>query len=435
MQRWTPIAILLAAVTLCGCAGMGDRISEFWRAGSWWRAAQTDDLSQRARDLEKAGELAMALDHWRLIGHIAVDQSQARSEISRLEGKMAAALEAHYQHGMQKMKAGEATAARNHFLAALRLDSSFQPARQQIKAGFSPFPLVGYHTVPGDRPDTIAKNVFGNADHAFLITWFNDLPKDAQIAPHTLLILPKLEKGSVKKQPEKRPLTRLDEARARLSDGDLEVALELSSQLNTDDPAVQSLIHTIHLKQAMVQIDAGLLDKAGQSLSMVPDGVAGKAAALETLQGTLTQRQLALDMQNAQRLYNENDFKGSLDLATAVLGQAPENSEARLLADEARYRWALDLFNRQQLIKARTVLEEADNDYAPSIALKEAVTVRLKTLAQTHYRNGVKHFINENLKAAVDEWEKALECNPDLEKAREDIENARRILEKIETMP
>jgi cytochrome c-type biogenesis protein CcmH/NrfG len=52
-----------------------------------------------------------------------------------------------------------------------------------------------------------------------------------------------------------------------------------------------------------------------------------------------------------------------------------------------------------------------------------------------HYRNGVKHFINEDLKAAVDEWEKALDCNPDHAKARENIANARRIMKKIETMP
>jgi len=333
------------------------------------------------------------------------------------------------------MQAGQRTAARNHFLAALRLNPSFEPARQQIKAGFSPFPLMGYHTVPEDRPDTIAKTVFGNADNAFLVRWFNDLPQDEPLAPNTLLILPKLKKESVKKAPEKRPMTLLDKAHARLSDGDIEGALALAGQLGAKDPAVQSLMHKIHLKKATVQIAAGLLDEAGQSLAQVPDGVAGKAAALETFQDALTQRQIALDMEKAQQLYDENDFQGSLDLTTTVLARMPENVDARFLVDEARYRLALDFFNRQQLIKARTLLELAGDDHAPSVALKEAVSVRLKTVAQTHYRNGVKHFINEDLKAAVDEWEKALECNPDLEKARENIDKAKRILKKIEEMP
>lgn len=319
-----PIAALMAMVTLCSCAG-----SEFWHAGSWWRAAQTDAISQRARQLEAAGDLAMALDHWRLIEDIAIDDPHTGEEIRRLENKIAEAVQAHHQQGLEKMQAGQRTAARNHFLAALRLNPSFEPARQQIKAGFSPFPLMGYHTVPEDRLDTIAKTVFGNADKAFLVRWFNDLPQDEPLAPNTLLILPKLKKESVKKAPEKRPMTLLDKAHARLSDGDIEGALALAGQLGAKDPAVQSLMHKIHLKKATVQIAAGLLDEAGQSLAQVPDVVPGKAAALETFQGALTQRQIALDMEKAQQLYDENDFQGSLDLTTTVLARMPENVDAR----------------------------------------------------------------------------------------------------------
>jgi hypothetical protein len=56
-------------------------------------------------------------------------------------------------------------------------------------------------------------------------------------------------------------------------------------------------------------------------------------------------------------------------------------------------------------------------------------------MAQIYYRNGVKDFINEDLESAIAEWEKALVCNPDHEKASENIDNARRLLEKIETLP
>ena len=433
MRRWMPIAAtLLIMITLCGCAGMGDGISEFWRAGSWWKAVQANDISKRAKELEDMGELAMALDHWRLIESIANEQSKAQREALRLENKIAEAVKKHYQHGIEKMNAGDPIKARNHFLAALRLDPSFQPARKQIKAIFSPFPLVVYHTLPGDRPETIAKNIFGNADNAFLVTWFNDLPSDAQIVPQTLLILPKLERDPVaKKPPEKQPESRLDEARRRLSNGDFKAALALSSQLNADDPAVQALIQTIHLKQAIIQTEEGRLDEARQSLAMVPDGFTGK----DTLQEALKQKQIALDIEEAQRLYSENNFKASLDLVTAVLTQAPGNIDARHLADEARYNLAKNMVERRQWLDARSLLEQADDGHAPSMTLKKTVNERLMKLAQMHYRNGVKHFINEDLKAAIDEWEKALVCNPDHEKAHENIDNARRIMQKIETMP
>jgi tetratricopeptide (TPR) repeat protein len=414
---------------------MGERIAEFWRAGSWWKAAQTDIIRQRAKALEEAGELTMALDHWLLIEHIVIDQTHARREVRRLKGKIAEAVQTHYQLGLDKMKAREAIAARNHFLAALRLDPSFQPARLQLKAGFSPFPLAGYYSVPGDRPQSIAQKKFGDEEKAFLVTWFNDLPGDAPIAPHTLLILPKLEKEPIKKKPKKKPPNRLDEARARFSKGDLEGALGLSRQLNADDAAVQTLVHEIHLKQAMIQTEDGRLDEAHESLALIPDGFAGKDAAQDGLQAALNQRQLALDLADAHRRYADHDFKGSLDLATAVLAQAPQNTDASHLADDARYHLALDFFDHRQFIEARTVLEHADDAHSPSVALREKVTKQLVALAQMHYRNGVKLFINEQLQAAVDEWQKALKCDPDHAKARENIDNARRIMQKIERLP
>ena len=56
MRQWMPIAALLAITSLCGCAGLGDRISDFLRAGSWWQAAQTNDIRLRAETLEEQGE-------------------------------------------------------------------------------------------------------------------------------------------------------------------------------------------------------------------------------------------------------------------------------------------------------------------------------------------------------------------------------------------
>lgn len=435
MRRWMPIAALLTTLSLCGCAGLGERITQYFRAGPWWRAAQTHTIGLRARELEDQGELRMALDHWRLIEGIAIDQTQARREVRRLTDEIAEAVRTHYRHGVEKMKTGEPTAARDHFLAALRLDPSFNPARQQIKAGFSAFPLVVYRSVPGDRPATIAQTELGRADNAFLVTWFNDLPNDAPLPPDTLLILPKLEKEPIPPPKRIQTVDHLGEARARLSAGDLEGALALSSQLNAEDPAVKSLLHAIHLQRAIIQTEAGRLEEARQSLSMVPDTLAGKQTALEGLQAALRRRQIDLDLAEANRLYDEKDFQASLDLASAVLAQAPGNPDARHLADEARFHLATTLVDRRQWLKARSVLEQADDGHAPSMALKESVAKRLMALAQKHYRNGVKQFVNEDLKAAVDEWEKALIYNPDHDKARENIDNARRIMKKIEKLP
>jgi predicted TPR repeat methyltransferase len=55
----------------------------------------------------------------------------------------------------------------------------------------------------------------------------------------------------------------------------------------------------------------------------------------------------------------------------------------------------------------------------------------LAARAESHYRSGVKHFLNEELEKAVAEWEKTLALNPEHRKARQDMENAQRLLDKL----
>ena len=373
MRRGILILMALATIAFCGCTGMQGGLMQVFNSESRWQAAQAESLRQRAVGLEEAGELAMALDLWRLIETVATDQDHARTEIRRIQKAIADAAQTHYRQGMEKIKAGEPDNARDRFLAALRLDPSFQPAQQQLKAGFSPFPLEVYRTAPGDQPRTIAKRMLGSTDDAFLVTWFNDLPQDAQIEPQTLIILPKQKQAPQKKVPPKKPLKKVNGAPKRIAPEDPEETLQ-----------------------------AGQIDT---------------------------------DIKEAKRLFDEKRFQASLDLALAIQVKVPENIEARTLEGEARYRLAEEMTRKKKWIEARTLLDQTSEDHEASQALKKEVNRKLMALAQEHYRTGVKHFINEDLKAAVEEWEKALTYNPDLEQAIENIAKAKRLMQKIETLP
>jgi peptidoglycan/xylan/chitin deacetylase (PgdA/CDA1 family) len=57
-----------------------------------------------------------------------------------------------------------------------------------------------------------------------------------------------------------------------------------------------------------------------------------------------------------------------------------------------------------------------------------------KRRAEEHYRTGIKFFIKDELKMAIEEWEKTLFFNPAHQKAREDIRNARELLEKYKKL-
>jgi tetratricopeptide (TPR) repeat protein len=426
---------LIATVMLCGCAGSMQSVSDFLLAGPWWSSAQTGEIRSRALDLEAQGEFARALDHWRLVQRMSVDQAESGQQIARLEKVIADAVQSHYQKGLATLEGKKPAVARNHFLAALRLDPGFQPALRQIKAHYSPFPLAVYLSAAGDRPATVARKVFNDEKKAFLVAWFNDLPEDGTMPPGTLLILPKLEKMPSKKVRKKKPPDRLAAARKRLAKKDFEGALTLAGQANPDDPGTRALVHSIHLEMAAARIQSSRFEDARQSLDRVPDGFPGKEATLEKLATARQHQQAAIDLAGAREHFDGGRYQQSLDLAQAVIENAPDSEDARNLAAEARYRVALDHFDHRRFLKAREVLSGADDDHEASSALQEAVRARLSEMAQIYYRNGVKDFINEDLESAIAEWEKALVCNPDHEKASENIDNARRLLEKIETLP
>jgi tetratricopeptide (TPR) repeat protein len=160
-----------------------------------------------------------------------------------------------------------------------------------------------------------------------------------------------------------------------------------------------------------------------------------RLAELKTIDLAAQSRQTAANIKAAREHLDQGRYQQSLERVESLLKTAPDNVEARKLAAEARYRLAREHVDHKRLLEAREVLATAAADHEPSAVLGKTVHTRLAERAQIHYRNGVKHFIHEDLKPAIAEWEKALACDPNHTKARENIDNARRLMQKIETLP
>jgi tetratricopeptide (TPR) repeat protein len=88
------------------------------------------------------------------------------------------------------------------------------------------------------------------------------------------------------------------------------------------------------------------------------------------------------------------------------------------------------LLEQDENALAVQMLDAVDKEFKDTVELLAQARGRLNTQAETYYRNGVKHFINEELEKAIEAWQKALAINPTHAKARQDMENARRLLEK-----
>ena len=114
-----------------------------------------------------------------------------------------------------------------------------------------------------------------------------------------------------------------------------------------------------------------------------------------------------------------------------ILRIDPSNIEAAELKNAALYQIADRMRQQHNYLESLATLEKMDPRYKGVQKDIAEVKVLLKQQAEENYRIGVNFFVNEQIKKAIESWEKTLIQNPQHPKARQDIEKARRLLKKL----
>jgi tetratricopeptide (TPR) repeat protein len=133
-------------------------------------------------------------------------------------------------------------------------------------------------------------------------------------------------------------------------------------------------------------------------------------------------------MGKAMAYFKANKFRETLSITEEILLYNPANKEAHELANDSHYQMG-KLFSRERkLQEALEELSHVDPGYRDAAELLNATK---KQLGEVHYVTGIKYYTEEKLDQAVREWEETLKLNPQHPKARGDIENALRVLQKL----
>lgn len=162
----------------------------------------------------------------------------------------------------------------------------------------------------------------------------------------------------------------------------------------------------------------------------------GQRLRVPIIKRTLTYKRAATrtEVSKAEKYIKEEKYEDALDIAGTIRQHDVMNEDASNIEDKANFRLGKKLFNEKKYVEALEIYQKVDSGM-PGISEAIAdVKKRLKKKAEDHYKNGVKYYLNEELKLAIKEWEKALKLDSNHPKAAKDIEKARDLLNKLEMM-
>ena len=129
--------------------------------------------------------------------------------------------------------------------------------------------------------------------------------------------------------------------------------------------------------------------------------------------------------------YKAKNYRDALSVGEKILEYDPANKEARDLINESCYQMGKSLIQRKKYQEALDTLVRLDSGYKD---VSGSISFAKKQLAGEHYLKGVKYFTDEELEKAIKEWETTLSLDPNHPKAKNDIENARNLLQKLKDL-
>jgi tetratricopeptide (TPR) repeat protein len=143
--------------------------------------------------------------------------------------------------------------------------------------------------------------------------------------------------------------------------------------------------------------------------------------------------EIALDteeiLEKARTTYQKGDYQESAALAETVLKYDPANKEIHELMNASYYQWGKRLSQESKYHEALEAFQRVDPGYKD---VNFQLAHNRKQLAEEHYLKGVKFFIEEDIESAIEEWGTTLSLEPNHPRAKKDIENARKLLQKLE---
>jgi len=389
------------------------------------------DYLHRAEALKEAGQLHQALMALRVAALLDPADKGLPEAIDILAKRITATANARYREGVGYYQKGDEAAARNAFLSAIRVDPSHKKAIYHLKTLMNRTGQTVYVVKPGDALIKIAKMAYNDASKAYIIAYFNGLSPQRPLYVGDMLLLPKLSSSQILPRKDVDALVAAaDKALTRKRYARVLALSEKIESLSPGHPQVVRLSDAAYFGQGMALMERHQYLEALSRFKQVSPSHKGRDQAIAQAREKIVRQAGQERMHLAEVAFKKGDYEATINICDEVLTQEPGNQKAHTLFNAAHYALGKQYLDQGKMAKAIDTLKVLDVNYHDTAQMLSQAQAQLNARAEMLYRRGVRYFLNEELEQAIDAWEKALVLNPDHPKAKQDIENAMRLLDK-----
>jgi tetratricopeptide (TPR) repeat protein len=379
---------------------------------------------KKAKIYKNNDELQLALLFLKIAATLSPDNMEIDGNISELKLTIDNKSNKHFKKGEEFYTQKNFEKARKQFLTVLRYNPDHKDALDYLKNRLIPKEYINYTFDKNDSLKIISNKFYKDPELVFLIVYFNNLKSDTKPKPGEILKIPILEPEF--NQTIGNRHQDIISAKDLLGKKRFQEVVVITQKILKNDPLNKEAIKLKN--EAYYQIGTQLSSQEKyfeaidtfKKITSEYDGVNG--VIKETIQHELLK---------AENLLKENKYEESTVLAKKILGYDQSNAAAKKLISTSLCQQGKDLFILKKYAEALRVLDKADPANICAEKIRLGVKKAIKQQAETHYIQGVKYFLNEELQSAIKEWEKTLKLNPEHDKAKKNIENAGSLLEKL----
>jgi tetratricopeptide (TPR) repeat protein len=330
----------------------------------------------KARRLERSGDLRQALDEWKIALTIDPMDQDAQAGQRQLQTRMDRSITERMTQGREALEKGDHLEARRHFLAVLAVDPANQAAFSALQNDVKEIRFVPHTVKAGETLATISERYYGDRSRSEVIWETNQLPPNPRLSAGLVLKIPEIP-GVPFVLPELRPKPPEPVARPDAPPPP-ETARPTEPARPTETVEINPLLVGAReaLEKGEYQVALADVDRVLAGNAQNPDAADLKKAVLYGLGKS----------QLGQRKY-EDSVRTFVQLARL----APAYQDSPVLLKQARER-----------------------------------------AAQQHYAQGLQLYREEKLEDAIAQWKAVLEFEPEHANAKKNIEQAERLLKSLQ---